>query len=99
METTPAVYRFRVHGRVQGVSFRAFAAEQAERCNASGWVANCRDGTVLGLACGSPEDLASLRSALEEGPRAARVEHLEWEPAQDAPPAGEGFAIRSDVDG
>lgn len=97
MEKTPAVYRFRVHGRVQGVSFRAFTAEQAERCAVSGWVANRRDGTVVGLASGSPEGLEALRQSLEQGPPAARVERVEWTPAQDAPPNGGGFAIRSDV--
>lgn len=99
MEKTSAVYRFRVHGRVQGVSFRAFTAEQAERCAVSGWVANSHDGTVVGLASGSPEDLEALHQMLEQGPPAARVERVEWAPAQDTPPTGGGFTIRSDVAG
>ena len=35
-----------VHGRVQGVGFRAFVEHEALKRGLEGWVRNCRDGTV-----------------------------------------------------
>jgi hypothetical protein len=34
-----------VRGRVQGVGYRAFVADEADACNLEGWVRNCRDGS------------------------------------------------------
>ena len=44
-----------VRGRVQGVGYRAFVADEAERRGIAGWVRNRHDGTVEALFCGSPE--------------------------------------------
>ena len=38
--------RYRVHGRVQGVGFRAFVWRQVQRLELEGWVRNRFDGTV-----------------------------------------------------
>ena len=35
-----------VTGRVQGVFFRAWTDEQAQRLHVNGWVRNCPDGSV-----------------------------------------------------
>jgi len=35
-----------VRGRVQGVGYRAFVADEADARNLEGWVRNCRDGSV-----------------------------------------------------
>ncbi|MHA7834542.1 MAG: acylphosphatase [Algiphilus sp.] len=99
MDGTPAVYRFKVRGRVQGVSFRAFTAAEAERLELQGWVANCRDGTVVGAARGGPEALDALHQALHRGPPAARVDDVHWEAADASDIAEVGFAIRPDVAG
>ncbi|MCI5063137.1 acylphosphatase [Algiphilus sp.] len=99
MDETPAVYRFKVRGRVQGVSFRAFTAGEAERLGLQGWVANGRDGTVVGAAQGAPEALDALHQALHRGPPAARVDDVHWQAADALDISEAGFAIRPDVAG
>jgi len=69
--------RFIVHGRVHGVGFRWFVEREAHILQIAGWVRNNPDGTVEVLATGTPEQLAGLRSRLQEGPRAARVDRVE----------------------
>ena len=74
--------RFLVRGRVQGVGFRWFVEREAHILGIAGWVRNNPDGSVEVLAIGTPEQLAGLRSRLQEGPRAARVDHVEESEAQ-----------------
>lgn len=93
---TTAVYRFRVTGRVQGVAFRAHTRETARSLGVDGWVANHRDGSVIGVAAADDAVLARFRDWLDGGPPAARVDTLEWEPTDAAPPEP-GFAIRPDA--
>jgi acylphosphatase len=69
--------RFLVRGRVQGVGFRWFVEREAAILGVAGWVRNNFDGTVEVLAMGSREQLAGMRSRLQEGPRAARVDNVE----------------------
>ena len=70
---------FQVHGRVQGVGFRAFTRDAARTLSLSGWVANEWDGTVSGQAEGSPEALARFREHLAEGPPWAHVVRVDWD--------------------
>jgi acylphosphatase len=60
----------RVHGNVQGVGFRYFTLENANRLNLTGWVRNRHDGTVEVIAEGSRSDLDDLLKKLRRGPRA-----------------------------
>jgi acylphosphatase len=66
--------RFVVRGRVQGVGFRWFVEREAYTLGVAGWVRNTPDSTVEVFAQGTREQLAGLRSRLQEGPRAARVD-------------------------
>ncbi len=68
--------RFIVRGRVQGVGFRWFVEREAHILQIAGWVRNNPDGTVEVLAQGTRDQLAGLRSRLQEGPRAARVDEV-----------------------
>src|ERR1700676_5662882 len=68
---------FVVRGRGQGVGFRWFVEREAQILGIAGWVRNNPDGSVEVLAIGTPEHLAELRSRLQEGPRAARVDDVE----------------------
>lgn len=77
---------FRVRGRVQGVGFRWFVEREAQTLGVAGWVRNRPDGSVEVLAQGTREQLFALRSKLQQGPRASRVddvEEFETEPQSD----------------
>jgi acylphosphatase len=69
--------RFLIRGRVQGVGFRWFVEREAHILGIVGWVRNNHDGSVEVLAMGTPERIAELKSRLQEGPRAARVDAVE----------------------
>ena len=69
--------RFFVRGRVQGVGFRWFVEREAHMLGIAGWVRNNADGAVEVFAQGTSEQLASLRSRLQQGPRASRVDNVD----------------------
>ena len=81
-----------VTGRVQGVSFRAWARERALDLGVSGWIRNRTDGSVEAVISGASEAVEALITALRTGPPAAEVEDLRVT-ATDAP-AEPGFRIR-----
>ena len=83
--------RVRIAGRVQGVFFRAWAAEQAEALGLCG-VRNRADGSVDALLQGEAAAVARLIEAFHRGPPAARVERVEVDEA--APNALSGFEVR-----
>jgi acylphosphatase len=69
--------RFLVRGRVQGVGYRWFVEREAHLLGLAGWVRNNADSSVEVLAMGTGDQLSGLRSRLQQGPRAARVDHVE----------------------
>jgi len=58
--------KFRVHGKVQGVFFRANTEKKAASLGLKGWVRNVKDGTVQGVAEGDPPKLAEMKHWLEK---------------------------------
>ena len=79
--------RYVVSGRVQGVGFRWFVEREAAQLAITGWVRNCNNGDVEVMATGTRDQLNGLRQKLEQGPRAARVDHVveSRAPLLDAP--------------
>jgi len=69
--------RFVVRGRVQGVGFRWYVEREAHMLGVAGWVRNNNDGSVEVLAMGTRDQLSGLRSRLQQGPRAARVDDVQ----------------------
>ena len=65
-----------VYGRVQGVFFRAFAAEQANELGLTGYVRNLHGGGVEVLAEGERRQLEKLVDCLKVGPSDARVKKV-----------------------
>jgi acylphosphatase len=84
--------RVRVTGRVQGVYFRGWTLEQAERLHLSGWVRNEADGSVAALVVGRRVDVDKLLHAMRSGPPGAEVGEVS---VQDVTPESrpEGFAV------
>ena len=75
----------RVTGRVQGVSFRWYAQEQARRLGVAGWVRNEPDGSVLLHAEGDDEAVDALVAWCRTGPSLAKVARVS---VRDAAPTG-----------
>jgi acylphosphatase len=76
-ERVPEARRFLVRGRVQGVGYRWFVEREAHILGLAGWVRNNADSSVEVLAMGTRDQLAKLKSHLQRGPRAARVDNVE----------------------
>lgn len=70
-----------VHGRVQGVFFRAHTCDEARRRGLMGLVRNTPDGCVEIIAEGRRRDLDDLVGWCRVGPPAARVDDVDvsWE--------------------
>jgi acylphosphatase len=74
---SPIARRLVIHGRVQGVFFRATVQEAAERAGVAGWATNRPDGTVEVHLEGDPDAVAEVERACATGPPAADVTHVE----------------------
>lgn len=83
--------RARIHGKVQGVFYRAWTRDTANSLGLSGWVRNRSDGTVEAVFSGPDDKVRQMLEACNEGPPAARVDRVDTEPA-DAP-EGRGFQV------
>ncbi|HTM04862.1 MAG TPA: acylphosphatase [Vicinamibacterales bacterium] len=68
--------RFVISGRVQGVGFRWFAKDVADREGVTGWVTNLSDGRVEAFVEGDAEAVARVERHLHDGPPGARVQHV-----------------------
>ncbi len=67
----------KVHGRVQGVFFRAETREEARRLGVAGWVRNLPDGRVEVDCEGEESAVKELVSWCHKGPSGARVSRVE----------------------
>ncbi len=79
----------RIEGRVQGVWFRAWTAQEARARKLSGWVRNRADGTVEALFAGPEAAVDEMLAACWTGPPAAVVEEVRAQPV--AAPEEPGF--------
>jgi len=84
--------RLRIHGRVQGVSYRAWAARAARSRGLTGWVRNLQDGSVETLVVGEPDAVEAFTADCQRGPIAARVDRVDQQ--EEGVTSIEGFTIR-----
>jgi acylphosphatase len=70
-------HHLKIHGHVQGVFFRESMCRQAQQLGITGWVRNCRDGTVEAMIQGAPEAVSAMIAWARTGPDRARVEGVE----------------------
>jgi acylphosphatase len=84
---------FRIEGVVQGVGFRDSLCDVAQRLRVDGWVRNRSDGSIEGVARGTPAACESLLAWARRGPPAARVARIDTRPATHEEEAlvGAGF--------
>lgn len=85
--------RVMIHGRVQGVFFRANTQREATGLGLSGWVRNTPDGCVEAAACGDRSRLEAFVAWCRRGPEKALVQRVDvsWESCDEA---SDGFHIR-----
>jgi len=84
--------RLRIHGLVQGVSFRDWAVRAARSRGLTGWVRNRRDGSVEALVVGEPDAVDAFTADCRRGPIVARVDRIDYRDESASPI--EGFTIR-----
>ena len=89
--------RLIISGRVQGVGYRAWMADQANTLGIDGWVRNTADGSVEALISGTADAVEELARNCRRGPRFAQVEAIEEEIAP--PPEEPGFHILPNLRG
>jgi len=75
-----------IHGHVQGVGFRAFTVEEAQKRKLRGWVRNLRSGNEVELVAEGPaKSIADFTERVKKGPPGAKDEKVE----ELSPPEGD----------
>lgn len=72
--------RLYINGTVQGVFFRMFVKENAERYNVKGFVRNLEDGRIEVFAEGNVNDVNKLIELCKKGPKHSQIRHVEIKP-------------------
>ena len=83
-----------VEGRVQGVFFRAYTKEEADRLGLGGWVRNRHDGSVETLIEGEAAAVDRMIGWLHEGSPMANVIRVQVTEEEVTGEQLGGFAIR-----
>lgn len=71
-----------IKGRVQGVFYRSWSVETAQRLGLAGWVRNRMNGDVEALVQGEASAVEQFLGAARSGPPAARVDLIESDDAE-----------------
>ncbi|MEJ0093277.1 MAG: acylphosphatase [Methylocella sp.] len=84
------IVRVTIGGLVQGVGYRAWTEDEAQKRGVQGWVRNRSNGDVEALFAGPAQAVEALCELCWRGPPLARVEKVEVEQAEAAAPAEQG---------
>ena len=68
--------RFVVQGTVQGIFFRQFTKEHADKFGLRGFVRNLEDGTVEVVVEGEADNIERLLGVLKTGPAHAQIRNV-----------------------
>jgi acylphosphatase len=66
-----------IQGKVQGVFYRKWTIETANKLGLHGWVRNLQDGTVEAVFSGKSAAVESMIEKCREGPPGARVSAID----------------------
>ena len=69
--------RLYISGTVQGIFFRNFVKENAERYNVKGFVRNLEDGRVEIFLEGNIDDVAKMIEVCKTGPKHSQIKNVE----------------------
>lgn len=72
--------RLYITGTVQGVFFRAFVKENAERYNVKGFVRNLEDGRLEIFLEGNSDDVNKMVELCKKGPKHSQIRKVEEKP-------------------
>ena len=86
MTSAQKTVRVIVQGKVQGVWFRSWTKENAERLGLKGWVRNRKDGTVEAVFSGPENAVDDMLARCHQGPSSAKVQTVSAEAYPDLPP-------------
>lgn len=82
------IVRVLITGRVQGVWYRGWTVQEAQRVDLNGWVRNHSDGSVEALFSGLEETVDAMIEACCQGPPSAQVADVVVEPFEGPLPPG-----------
>ncbi|MAU41584.1 MAG: acylphosphatase [Kordiimonas sp.] len=85
-----------ISGKVQGVWFRDWTVQEAQKRHLDGWVRNRTEGTVEAMFVGDEADVDDMLHACESGPAAARVDRVDVRAAIGI--VAKGFVRKPTVD-
>ncbi|OJJ11468.1 MULTISPECIES: acylphosphatase [unclassified Roseibium] len=95
MTQDPLTVHLLIEGRVQGVGYRAWCAEEAVARDLAGWARNLKNGAVEAVISGPSDTVVDMMDALWRGPALARVTSVsDLEPVE---PATGRFTVRETV--
>ena len=69
-----------ITGTVQGVFFRAFLKQNAERLNVKGFTRNLEDGRVEVFLEGGPDEVNKMLELCKAGPKHSQIKKVEVKP-------------------
>jgi len=72
--------RLYISGTIQGIFFRAFIKENAERYNVKGFVRNLEDGRVEVFLEGDVNDVNKMMELCKKGPKHSQIKKIEEKP-------------------
>ncbi len=72
--------RLYIEGTVQGVFFRAFIKENAEKLNVKGFTRNLEDGRVEIFIEGDSENVNKMVEICKKGPKHSQIKRVQEKP-------------------